>query len=232
MNPFTDIVSLGYRCRVARRLRDHYGTAIAYPFDWWITPIEGAVRFLHDWDVDALYRTDRLALTWRWGFKSYVRNRDYGITLAHEFPLDTAERVRPGWRALTANPKSRTTALMKRFRLLNRPSRRVLFVRDLAPGEERIEACTALREAVMARADPPQATFLLISRNGFEAPGWLSLRIDDRSVDWQGDPALWDPALASLGFKLKKPADEAGLHAYRKAMKRAKRAEPAAESTG
>ena len=212
---------------MTRRLRAHYGTVTAYPFDWWITPIGGAARFLDDWDVEALYRPARLALDWGWPLKSYVKHRDYGITLAHEFPLDAREWVKSGWRGLTAAPKSRTTALMKRFSLLSRPSRRVLFVRELAPGEERADACAALRTAVLARARPPVAAFVLVSRTGFEADGWISLKIDDRSAGWAGDPDLWDPALNSLGFQLKKPADEAGLRAYRKALKRARAGAPA-----
>ncbi|MEI9965528.1 MAG: hypothetical protein WDM92_13485 [Caulobacteraceae bacterium] len=55
MTSFTDVVSLGYRCRTTRRIRDHFGVEAAYPFDWWITSAKGAMRFLRTWDVDDLF---------------------------------------------------------------------------------------------------------------------------------------------------------------------------------
>ena len=46
-------------------------------------------------------------------------------------------------------------------------------------------------------------------------PGWRSLKIDDPAdPPWSGDPGIWDPALASLGVRLRPvagaPDDGAG----------------------
>ena len=60
MEGFTHIVSLGYRCRTTQRLREHYGFKTAFPFDWWITPLQSAVRVLRDWDLQRLYDPAKL----------------------------------------------------------------------------------------------------------------------------------------------------------------------------
>lgn len=233
---FDEVVSLGWRCRAAKRLRTYFGTAKAYPFDWWVTPIEGAIQFLKDWDVEALYRTSRLHRAL--GLPSFIRHRDYGISLAHEFePIGwgRGERgfyvTRPGWRRLTAEPKSRTTYLMRQFEALDRPGLRVLFVRHLSPDDDRSAATLeALRQAVLARAGACRARFLLISADGVEADGWTSLTLPDRSIHWPGDDALWAAALDGLGFRLKRPLDEAGARSHRKAQKLAKQRRQAREA--
>ena len=202
MTGFSHIVSLGYRCRTTRRLRDHFGFETAFPFDWWITPVEGAVRFLKDWDLDRLYDERGLREVRRWGRIAYVEQPAYGIRLQHEFPTDEArERVLPGWRAHLDGARSRTAHLMRKFDQLDRPDRTVLFVRELMQGEERAPARLAeLRHAVLERVPQARAEFVLISRSGVEAPGWRALKIDDPvRRPWSGTPAIWDAALATLG---------------------------------
>ena len=218
MTAFSHIVSLGYRCRTTRRLRDHFGFDTAFPFDWWITPLEGAVAFLRDWDLERLYDERTLREARRWGRVAYVEQPAYGIRLQHEFPMDEArERVLAGWRAHLDAARSRTAHLMRKFDQLDRPDRSVLFVRELAPGEERAPAAVqALRAAVLARVPRAAAQFVLVSRSGVEAPGWRALRIDDPARrPWSGTPAIWDAALATLGARFERRAGwgEAGLPA-------------------
>jgi hypothetical protein len=220
---FDEIVSLGQRCGITKHLRRYYGTSKSFPFDWWIISPDGAARFLRDWDAEALYDPKRLSLALQPERRLFIKNRTYGVTFAHEFPLNRFNWVLPGWRKTSAEPKARTTYLMERFEALGRPGRRVLFVRHLTKAESRRpELCIALREAVLARVGACQAEFLLISPDGVQAPGWISLATHDHMRHWAGDADLWDAALDTLGFTLKRPRDELGEKMWRKAQKRAK----------
>lgn len=207
MTAFSHIVSLGYRCRTTQRLRDHFGSKTAFPFDWWITPLVGGAKFLRDWDVERLYDPEQLREARRWGRTLHVAHREYGLRLQHEFPMDLGrEHVLPGWRAHIASAKARTAHLMAKFDLLNRPDRSVLFVRELMPEEEGDAAAVAdLRQAVLERTPRAQSRFVLISREGTPAEGWIPVRINDPVVaPWTGTPALWDEALARLGFRFER----------------------------
>jgi len=205
---FTHIVSLGYRCRTTQRLRDHFGFRTAFPFDWWITPLAGGAAFLRDWDVDRLYDPARLKPARRWGRTLYVEHTGYRIRLQHEFPMDIArEHVLAGWQGHLAEARSRTRHLMQKFDQLDRPDRRVLFVRELMPAEQGDQGAIAtLRQTVLDRAPRAEAEFLLVSASGVEAEGWRALRIDDPvKTPWTGAPAIWDAALGSLGFRFERP---------------------------
>jgi hypothetical protein len=207
---FTHIVSLGHRCRTTQRLREHYGFKTAFPFDWWITPLQSAVRVLRDWDLERLYDPARLSEVRRWGRTLYVEHADYRIRLQHEFPMDDARRhVLAGWREHLEAAKTRTGHLMAKFDALDRKDRRVLFVRELKAGEERrSRLLSELREAVLAHAPRAESRFLLISPSGAAAEGWIPLQIDDPTVEpWTGAPQIWDAALDGLGFRLQRPAD-------------------------
>jgi hypothetical protein len=202
VSSFSHIVSLGYRCRTTQRLREHFGFKTAFPFDWWITPLGGGAAFLRDWDVERLYDPSRLREARRWGRTAYIEHTQYRVRLQHEFPMDEARvHVLKGWRGHIEEAKARTSHLMAKFDLLNRPDRRVLFVRELRKGEEGdLHGVAALRAAVLERAPRADASFLLISRTGMEAEGWRALKIDDPVREpWTGTPAIWDPALAALG---------------------------------
>ncbi len=207
MSAFTHIVSLGYRCRTTRRLRDFFGTSTAFPFDWWITPVEGLVRFLADWDLERLYDPARLAQRRRWGRVICVENRDYGFRLQHDFPMDEPrEHVLPGWQAALPEARSRTAHLMAKLDQQDRGDRNILFVREVRPGEEAApERFAALCAAAQARVPQAQASFLLISETGLEPAGWIPLRIKDPvRRPWSGTPAIWDAALASLDFRFER----------------------------
>jgi hypothetical protein len=208
VDAFTHIVSLGYRCRTTQRLREHYGFKTAFPFDWWITPLQSAVRVLRDWDLQRLYDPAKLREARRWGRTIYVEHADYRIRLQHEFPMDDERRrVLPGWRAHVDAARTRTGHLMAKFDALDRKDRRVLFVRELRAGEEADATTLAqLREAALAHAPRAEARFLLISPSGAAAEGWTPLAIDDpRAEPWTGTPQIWDAALARLGLRLQRP---------------------------
>ena len=207
MSGYFHIVSLGHRCRTTQRLREHFGFTTAFPFDWWITPIEGLIRFMHDWDADRLYRPDQLFVRHNLFQKAWVENREYGFRLVHEFTRDRW-RLASG-RFLEEVPvlKARTAHLMARFDDMGPKQRTVLFVRTLMASEEGdAAACEALRRAVIARVPRARPAFVLISRTGMPAEGWIPLKIDDPSKEpWSGDAPLWDEALSSLGARLHRP---------------------------
>ena len=204
---FSHIVSLGYRCRTTQRLREHFGFKTAFPFDWWITPLAGGAAFLRDWDVDQLYDPARLSEAQRWGRTVYIEHTGYRLRLQHEFPMDERRvNVLPGWRDHIGEARSRTVHLMEKFDLLNRPDRKVLFVRELTSGEERNAAgIAALRQAVLDRTPRAESSFLLISPSGASAPGWRALKIKDPVKEpWTGTPAIWDAALETLAARFER----------------------------
>ena len=209
MTAFSHIVSLGYRCRTTQRLREHFGFRTAFPFDWWITPLAGGSRFLADWDVERLYDPSQLREVRRWGRIRFIEHAGYGLRLQHEFPMDSKQtHVLPGWRDHIGQARSRTAHLMQKFDLLDRPDRKVLWVRELTGAEEgQPAAVAALRQAVLGRSPRANSSFVLISASGLEAPGWQALKIDDPVKEpWTGTPAIWDAALATLGHGFERRA--------------------------
>ena len=209
MTGFSHIVSLGYRCRTTRRLRDHFGFATAFPFDWWITPLAGGVRVLRDWDLGKLYDPKLLRERREWGRVAYIENTDYGVRLQHEFPMDEArEHVLPGWREHIGAARTRTAHLLEKFDVLNRPDRRVLFVRELKETEQsQLGLVKELRRTVIQRTPRAEASFLLISPRGVDVEGWIPLKIDDPTKEpWTGTPPIWDTALATLDFRVERRA--------------------------
>ncbi len=207
MTAFSHIVSLGYRCRTTQRLRDHFGFRTAFPFDWWITPLAGGAAFLRDWDIDRLYDPSKLKPVRRLGRTLFIEHTGYGFRLQHEFPMDL-ERVHvlPGWQGHIGEARSRTSHLMGKFDLLNRPDRKALFVRELMEEEQGdLGGIAALRQAVLDRAPRAESQFLLVSPSGVQAPGWRTLRIEDPVKEpWTGTPAIWDAALASLDYRFER----------------------------
>lgn len=211
MRILTHVISLGYHCRTARRLRDHYGFNSSLPFDWWLTPLDGAVRFLNDWDVETLYDPRLLKERRVKGRLANIVNAKYDIRLEHEFPRDGTESVLPGWRDHIDQAKARTAHLMGKFERMNRTNRRILVVRELSPEEVGQGGLQRdLFETVCRRLGRARLRFVLISPTGVEAPDWIPLKIDDRTEDWQGDAALWDDALDRLGFTLVQPPETPG----------------------
>jgi hypothetical protein len=208
MEAFTDMVSLGSRCRGTRRFRDFYGTESAYPFDWWVTPMKGLMRALRDWDVEQLFDPAELSEVMVGEAIAYVHHDRYGLKFQHDFP--TVEgRIRPDWRDHLEPARSRTRHLMDKFDALNRPGRRILFYREVSPTDAEPEGMArALKHEVRRRLPLPKCAFLLISRDGLKAQGWRSVTIDDPTEEpWTGDAAIWDAALAALDYRLQPASD-------------------------
>src|SRR5437868_103724 len=121
--------SLGGRCAVAHNLRRFFDFGEAFPFDWWITPFDGLIKFLAHPDPDWLYDPAKLDLT---ANKGSVRHSDLGIRLHHEFPRDRVEGqpINPNFRDAIAMPKARTTRLIKKLLALDTEGENLVFVRE------------------------------------------------------------------------------------------------------
>ena len=213
---FTDVVSLGHRCRMTRRMRDFFGFETAYPFDWWLTPAKSLLRFLEEWDLDRLFDPDELEEIGANGAVQLVRNRRYGIKFQHDFGV-VDSTIPSDWRDRIPDAKSRTAYLMARFERLNDPRRRILFCREYTDSDGGGELVyRAIRKAMARRLPLARRNFVLVSDNGFAPDGWTPLLVDDRiEKPWTGDAALWDAAFASLGhaFRPLDPVEKRDDHA-------------------
>ncbi|WP_198372072.1 class I SAM-dependent methyltransferase [Roseomonas rosulenta] len=192
---------------MAYNLRRHLNFSTAYPFDWWITPTRGLIALLEAFDVERLYDTRLLARDWQ---DTSVRSIDYGVWLHHEFPREWSQPGQPvaeNFRDLTERPRRRTEHLVHRFRAMDRPGERILFVREV-PSEDRGRDGTAdaaaLADALRARF--AQAEFVLLVVNGRlsgTAPGVIGVEIPEADGgDWRGDVEAWGNCLARLGIRL------------------------------
>ena len=199
MELFTDVVSLGYRCRTTHQLRRHFGATAAYPFDWWISSMQGLTRLVTDWDVDRLFHPDDLAEFRSDGRIFFVRQPRYGLKLFHDFPMQAAV-MQEDWRDHIGNAKSRTLHLMEKFDSLNREGRRILFVREVGGADKHPEMwARSLKRAIRERLPNAKSSFVLISSNGLAIQGWRPLTIDDAAEEpWTGNDELWRGALSSL----------------------------------
>jgi hypothetical protein len=105
---FTHVVPLGVSCRVTYQVRTFFGTTEAYPFDWWISSLDGLARYLERPDPGRIYGEGGLEEVRRaHGKVVSIRSAEFGFQLYHEFPrhretppgLDAEiSVVSPGWR--------------------------------------------------------------------------------------------------------------------------------------
>lgn len=212
---YTHVVPIGANCRVSYQLRRHLGTDAAWPFDWWIAPIQATTRYLAELDPAKLYDPDALEEMTVDGGCVAVRSRRYGIRLLHEFPRVAAQGVRtvvaPGWRDHIAAARARHEHLLARLRALDAPGRRILFVRyklgidegDLDPGR----CVDDLRTALAQHFRRASFELLLVNVPGATADernGIHAIEFDDPPGTgpeaWRGDDAAWSAALARSGL--------------------------------
>lgn len=212
---FTHVVPIGANCRVSYQLRRHLGTDAAWPFDWWIAPIQGTTRYLAELDPARLYDPDALEEMTVDGACVAVRSRRYGVRLLHEFPRVDAQGVRtvvaPGWHAHIAAARARHEHLLARLRALDVPGKRILFVRyklGIDEGDLDPQACVAaLRAALAPHFRRASFEFLLINVPGAAADergGVHAIDVDEAPAAgpeaWRGDDAAWSRALARSGL--------------------------------
>ncbi|MCW2276428.1 hypothetical protein M2321_004033 [Rhodoblastus acidophilus] len=190
----THIVSLGPRCALAYNLRRYFDFAMAFPFDWWITPVNGLIKALAcSVGVETLYAQDGLERTKE---GKTVRHRDLQIRFPHEFPHAGELPGRPivsNFYDHVDGPKRRTTHLVERFLGLNDPNSRILFAREPDDfGGDISSQDHAAISAQLARLFPDALWTLAIVRGPRETDAF----------GWKCDPECWDSVLRGLDVRL------------------------------
>jgi hypothetical protein len=190
----THIVSLGGNCRVTYNLRRTFDFGSAYPFDWWICPLNSATAFLTDPDLDALYDPALLEPVIQGDRIFSVENSRYRIRLHHEFPR-TAGGIVPTFRDHIGAARARMTYLLDKFRRLNSQGNRILFVRNFINWDAAASEVDTRRFVAAARrsCDLAETEFLFLNPSpGGRLDGIATLSFDDPPADpWQGDHAVW-----------------------------------------
>lgn len=218
-SPFSHVVPLGLSCRVTHQLRSFSGIGVAYPFDWWISPLSGLTRYLADPDPDRIYAPSRLEEVRGDGLLKAIRSIEFGIELFHEFPriripVNGVEVsvVAPDWATHIGAAREKHAARLQRLLATDKPGNRILFVRhrydadlpDPAPGA----GILALHSALRVQWSTAQIELLLVNvpSDGRLPRGVRSVTIEDLpgppGQEWRGDGAPWQAALDAQRIRL------------------------------
>jgi hypothetical protein len=204
----THIVSLGGSCRLAYNLRLYFKFTQAWPFDWFVAPLESVALMLADPDpVAKLYDPQYLEPVTRNGGSGIVnvRNTAFRIGMNHDF-MRSGGFVTPDFLDYLEKPRERQTHLFGKLDALrDDPDARVLLVHYFTPSDiERTRPARAVQQLeTIRRAFGGRADILLINAP-FPAERVMHLRIDETQEGegpWQGDTALWASRLDTLGIR-------------------------------
>jgi len=216
---YTHVVPLGLSCRVTHHVRRYFGIGIAYPFDWWISPLPGLASYLADPDPDRIYAPGCLEEMHVDGRAAAIRNVEFGIELYHEFPRTRVcvegrevSVVAPDWRDYVAAARQKHAARLKRLLAIDRPGNRILFVRNKydADGVGRANAreLAALTEQLRARWPAADVELLLVNVpvQGRLPRGVRSVTFQDLPGpppdEWHGSSELWRAAFSAQRLRL------------------------------
>jgi hypothetical protein len=209
------VVSLGSNCEVTDSIRDYYGTGRAYPFDWWITPLDSVVRLLES-RFEGLLDPREVS---RSADAGTVVCRRFNIMHHHDFARSPDGKVLPTLREQLPQVQEKFRHLTQRF-LRECASGRTLFVRNRvvtdshlrAPGDESSdEALAKLWRAL--RATFPEADMTLLATN-LGRTGTLEggrIILDEITDHFDGSnhrvsPRGWNELFDRQGFRLAQPA--------------------------
>ena len=210
----THVVPIGLSCRVSYQVRTYFGSTTAYPFDWWLTPIDGLTRYLSDPDPDRVYGAGALEELVVGGHVTTVVAPEFGFQLYHEFPrqdvgLPTSV-VAPGWRDRVSKQRVVHARRLDRLLALNRPDRRILFVRDRLDTDGKsddaaAESVAKLWSTLASRWSRAVIELLLVYvpcdvRTPEPRIRWASFEDvrGDTAEGWHGNSAGWTRAFTSL----------------------------------
>jgi len=220
---FIHLVPLGLSCRVTHQVRRFSGLGIAYPFDWWISPLSGLARYLADPDPDRIYAPSRLEEVREEGRVKAIRSIDFGIELFHEFPrvripVNGVEVsvVAPDWAAHIGAAREKHAVRLRRLLATDKTGNRILFVRhrydaDL-PDPAPCAGILALHSALRVHWSNAQFELLLVNvpSDGRLPTGVRSVTIEDvpgpPGNEWQGDGGPWQAAMESQRISLREDA--------------------------
>ena len=209
----THVVPLGLSCRVSYQVRTYFGSMIAYPFDWWLTPIDGLTRYLADPDPDRVFGEGALHEVVADGHVRSIVAPEFGFDLYHEFPRQDVglptRVVAADWRAHVPKQRAHHARRLQGLLALDRPDRRILFVRDRLDVDGKgtdaaDESVSSLWNMLSSRWSRAEIQLLLVNvpcdartldprvrRADFE-----DVR-EDTAEGWRGNSAGWTRAFAS-----------------------------------
>jgi hypothetical protein len=209
----THVVPIGLSCRVSYQVRSYFGSSIAYPFDWWLTPIDSLNSYLSDPDPDRVYGAGALDEVVVDGHVTSVVAPEFGFLLYHEFPREDAglptRVVAQGWRDHVPEQRARHARRLERLLALNRPGRRILFVRDRLDvdgkgAETATESVAKLWSILSNHWSRAEIELLLVNvpcdaRIAHPCVRWVDFEDvrEDSPEGWRGSSAGWVRAFAS-----------------------------------
>lgn len=215
----THVIPLGVSCRVTHQVRVFFGTGIAYPFDWWISPVAGLTRYLVNPDPAQVYGEGCLEERFEDGLVVAIRSKHFGAEMFHEFPrIQVSSRgrrvstVAPGWQEHAARAQEKHSARLQRLLALDDRSNRLLFVRHKFAADPAAVAPTQdiadLWAVLHSRWPSARVDLLLVNVpvQGRLPRGVRSVVIDDlpgpTPEEWQGDHQHWRTAFAGQDLRL------------------------------
>ncbi len=210
----THVVPLGVSCRASYQARAFFESKAAYPFDWWLTPIDGLTRYLSDPDPDRVYGAGALDELVVDGHVASVVAPEFGFRLYHEFPREDVSlpvsAVAPNWGRHVAKLRAHHTRRLNRLLALDRPGNRILFVRDRlhiegeSDSDEAAELVAKLWDVLSNRWSRAEIELLVLNvpcdrRVPQRGVRWVDFE-DVRggpAVGWKGDSTQWARAFDS-----------------------------------
>jgi len=201
---------------VTYQARIFFGSEVAYPFDWTLTPLDGLARYLAVLDPDRIYSESALEEVVVDGRVIALPSREFGLQSYHEFPRHRdgdVSVVSPGWQEHIADAKERHARRLMRLKKLDVAGHRILFIRhkldfDLGRRDAR-QPVEALWDGLRRQWNRADIRLLLINLPAIDPPSRrvLQLRFEDPPAPepeaWRGDSRRWASALASLGLALR-----------------------------
>lgn len=118
------VISLGTNCEVSFNIRNAFQTERAYPFDWWITPIQSVAAILRDRFALEVAPHNLVHA----GSPVSIMNRKYGLLHHHDFGHLSADVSDESWTAMIPYVADKYRALGERFFTDVGNARDVLFV--------------------------------------------------------------------------------------------------------
>lgn len=179
-------ISIGPRCMTAYQVRRYFGHGETWPFDWWITPLDGLLAILERFDPEWIFDADNLEVV-DGGY--CVMHTPTGVRLNHEFPrVGQDGPIVKHWREHIATRLHRAEYIFDKFRRLDDPNETILFVRE---GAISLQVMAAMQKLLPRAARIYDC--LPIARTPF--PG----------EKWSGDDTRWSSVLSVTGHTLSNP---------------------------
>lgn len=202
MRKFSHIVSLGDKCRTTYQIRRHFNFGLPFPFDWWVSTVDGLTTALDD-TYDP-YQPELLREEILHDRIFQIASFDLSIRFVHEFPREGNSIVK-NWRDFI--PKARDTFMKRRERLisLNQKGNEILFVRRSSGNDQNFECLFRKLCEVFDLADFAD---LLINEYTHIDPDWRVIRANIPDRDgyapgrWMGQDHEWSTLFSELKLKL------------------------------